>query len=409
MKTNYLYDSLALMFCIIIISFLDYDALILGVSVLFFFVNLFIFTIKKPNKKIPTLLIFFIIFKMFFIMWSFVTSLWAYNPHDVIYYTISLVSRLIIVLNVMFFIILRGVNKFDKMLVLSTFLLCIRILIFVPFSAYGNERIGTLLCSGGGTYGNTSLTYIFGTISCILLFSNDNIVKNKYIKILLFLLFTFYSLVSGSKKEFFFLIIFALSYILWKSKTTSRKIRNLLLLPIILLLVYFILISNDFLYNAMGNRLENFVNFIFGKANDDLSSISRVSFLKDAYLTFIKNPIFGVGLDNFKYFNTYSFVWAENNFFELLADVGIIGFVLYYLPWLLVICNFLKTKGKNKTKFYKQITLFLLILLIDLTMVTYRDVYLQFICSYFFVDLVVSSRVSIRNVETNNIMSMSAI
>ena len=49
---------------------------------------------------------------------------------------------------------------------------------------------------------------------------------------------------------------------------------------------------------------------------------------------FKEKPIFGYGLDSFRTIEGSYGLYAHNNFAELLCCTGIIGFVLFYLPYL---------------------------------------------------------------------------
>ena len=127
--------------------------------------------------------------------------------------------------------------------------------------------------------------------------------------------------------------------------------------------------------------MESFFSF-FGKHSsadtNDLSTISRLIFLKDATKVFIEHPIIGVGIDSFKYYNSYQFSWAECNYLELLADVGIIGFITYYLPHMCIISmmNVVK-RNKNSIDLMMRV-LFTVLMFVDLTMVSYNEAHLQF-------------------------------
>lgn len=396
-KKYKLYDVLSFLFCFVFICMQDFRTVLLGVSLVVFLYNLYLLAFKKKELKICNEVLWFFTLKILFIFWCFFSSFWSYNSHDALYYTTSLVSRIIIMFNVVFVVLFNGSQKFDKAIIYCTVLLCLRIILVVPLSAYELGRIGNYLSLGGGSYGNTLLTYIFGLASCILLFSDKRIIKNSIFKYFIFIIFTLFSLLSGSKKEFFFLIVFLVMFIFWKSKNKQSLILNLCAMPILLLIVYFFLIENDFLYSTIGYRMENFLNFILGNdLESDLSSINRLNFLRDAYNVFLTRPFIGVGLDNFKYFNTFEFAWAENNIMELLADVGLIGILLYYLPFAPA---FLKISliRKKRTKFYRLLALFIVVMIIELTMVTYRDSFLQFCSAYLFVIFIEENTSKARN------------
>ena len=60
------------------------------------------------------------------------------------------------------------------------------------------------------------------------------------------------------------------------------------------------------------------------------------------------SPIWGYGFDSFKYYNrlmTGHFYYSHNNYIELLYDLGIIGFAIYY--WFYWKLFYVAWKGKN--------------------------------------------------------------
>lgn len=61
-----------------------------------------------------------------------------------------------------------------------------------------------------------------------------------------------------------------------------------------------------------------------------------------------RSPIWGYGFDSFKYYNrlmTGHFYYSHNNYIELLYDLGIIGFAIYY--WFYWKLFYVAWKGKN--------------------------------------------------------------
>lgn len=59
----------------------------------------------------------------------------------------------------------------------------------------------------------------------------------------------------------------------------------------------------------------------------DNSTIIRLYYITEGWLGFKKAPIFGHGINSFRYY--YDF-YAHNNYIELLFGVGLIGFLIYY-------------------------------------------------------------------------------
>ena len=93
-------------------------------------------------------------------------------------------------------------------------------------------------------------------------------------------------------------------------------------------------------------------------------------YLVDQALNFwSKNPLFGQGLGAFE--AKYG-AYAHNNFADLLANLGLIGFVLYYRLYFNMGVNFIKTKYKNNTS-YLFAAFFVVFLISELAIVTYQN------------------------------------
>ncbi|MBU5436818.1 O-antigen ligase family protein [Tissierella sp. MSJ-40] len=76
---------------------------------------------------------------------------------------------------------------------------------------------------------------------------------------------------------------------------------------------------------------------------------------KNAFETFIKNPIFGIGINAFLNYSTSNYGihnYIHNTFLEVLVESGVVGFFIYGLFLILVFFSCIKLFKKNKeTKF----------------------------------------------------------
>lgn len=62
--------------------------------------------------------------------------------------------------------------------------------------------------------------------------------------------------------------------------------------------------------------------------------MERARLLHDAINTGLNNPIFGVGLHNSMFYTAIG-KYAHNNFAEIFADLGLIGFSIFYSLYIL--------------------------------------------------------------------------
>lgn len=91
---------------------------------------------------------------------------------------------------------------------------------------------------------------------------------------------------------------------------------------------------------SISERLETLFNY-FSKSGGvvDTSTLERMQMIALGKKIFFSSPLFGIGIDNARVIASQSGFWntyLHNNFIELLADVGIIGFVLFYFFYIVL-------------------------------------------------------------------------
>ena len=128
---------------------------------------------------------------------------------------------------------------------------------------------------------------------------------------------------TGSRKTFIIsVVVIALLFI-----NGRKRYLKMALLVIGATVAYDAAMNNPVMYNIIGWRLA-----AIGGADE--SSIERARLLHDAINTGLDNPIFGVGLHNSMFYTTIG-KYAHNNFAEIFADLGLIGFSIFYSLYIL--------------------------------------------------------------------------
>lgn len=163
--------------------------------------------------------------------------------------------------------------------------------------------------------------------------------KNPILRIfsILSLVFILYLMaLSGGRKTIIALIACTMFFI-WKKSGHSGKKRVLSIVVIcsLLYLLVYLTMNVPWLYDVVGNRFEGFFSFISGSDNGQVSSDStRKKMIEIGFQEWTRRPIFGHGLDSFKFFNrmeTGHMYYSHNNYVEMLYDFGLIGFLFYYI------------------------------------------------------------------------------
>ena len=330
----------------------------------------------------------YLIMKLIFVTFCILSYFWAANKENIINWCLGILLRIMTSYTIIEFINSEeNLEKVIKFLKISGIILCIRLLILVPINIWGNGRIGIYLSKDNVGYGYTGITYVLGMISTILMCKKH---KNKT-DIICIIVFIIISLLSGSKKQIFITIIAIMILLLFKSKNFIKALKNITIGILISTIFLIIIMKTPILYNAIGVRLLSFSSlFLENDIEIDKSTETRKEFLGEAFTVFLKNPLNGIGIDGFKYVNRYQFTWAENNFLELLADLGIFGMIIYYMPHLKIILELKRRIKKKKNIDISLLVEIICLVFIDLFMVSYASSTLQFFLAFIYAQNTIS-------------------
>ena len=120
-----------------------------------------------------------------------------------------------------------------------------------------------------------------------------------------------------------------------------------------------------------------FVNSLIGNSEQiDISTATRNKMVSIGLQQFIKTPILGIGLDNgqiinFKYNNFPAYL--HNNYIELLVDVGLVGTIMYYSFFSVLLIKHMKRMFEKEPIVYISTILLIIRLLSDWGRVSYYD------------------------------------
>lgn len=178
---------------------------------------------------------------------------------------------------------------------------------------------------------------VFGQIalslSCYLLYWNKKRNwKSMSINICVLILIVL-ALLSGSRKTLVSLAVFIILIIFYEypPKSIVKAFVKILGIALVLGLLYWCIMSIEALYLAIGIRIEELLDFIGGNQTADGSADTRVQMIETATQMFKNKPFLGYGLNTFSYLTTFG-AYAHNNYLELLANIGLTGCLLYYIP-----------------------------------------------------------------------------
>ena len=228
-------------------------------------------------------------------------------------------------------------------------------LIFILFARGNLTGFSTSNRFGQDLFGNSNILANLLMKSALyaiwLLVYSENKIIHKMV-LTLCLVASYYGMfLSGGRK---FIIIPAIFlYILLFFKRDSRGRKHLVkytgVVIAIVIAVYYLIMNVPAFYAVIGERMESLFSFIrTGHSISGKSAEIRVTMIEIGFNKWMDSPIWGYGFDSFKYYNrlmTGHFYYSHNNYIELLYDLGIIGFAIYY--WFYWKLFYVAWKGKN--------------------------------------------------------------
>ena len=93
----------------------------------------------------------------------------------------------------------------------------------------------------------------------------------------------------------------------------------------------------------------------------------------------MSHPILGVGIGNARYYCSMGYTYLHNNYVELLACGGIVGFIIYYMPYMYLISQFYKNRA-----YLNEYSIMILFILSGVIMMDYGSVSYYSKSTYFF-------------------------
>lgn len=198
---------------------------------------------------------------------------------------------------------------------------------------------------------------------------------NRLVKLLFYITFTATVLWSGSRTALIVLVAGACGYYIITAENQLQTLKRILITFGIIVALYIAIMRVPSLYNIIGNRMERLFSFVSTGTAGELSIGWRQQMIEYGKELFRRHPIFGVGIDTFRYFygiegtTTFHSTYSHNNYIEVLADGGIVGFIIYYSIYFFGLRKVLK----NRSGINMCFVLVLLVMLVgDCSTVSYQ-------------------------------------
>ncbi len=260
------------------------------------------------------------------------------------------------------------------------------VFINTPFSQWFSGGFG----SGAAKLNPNTIGMIF-TLCVLVSFYLAFYCKKKYCYVLTFFQL-FAVILTSSRKSLIASIIGLMMLIIMRSRRRTLIWRILAALGLFVI-VYFIIMTVPELYSAVGIRIESMLNHLSNDGGDYSMSL-RQTFIDNARDMFFEKPLLGYGINNFivqMSLRNGVANYAHNNYYEMLADLGIVGFSLFYSYYFYMLNELLKIWRKSNGSLVKLMIAWIVVIMIcEYGLVTYYALYIHvtlcyaflFICAY---------------------------
>ena len=335
MNTNRMYDRVSwLLLLVMCSSFLIYNTSQLStISVALCCGLLFCVMAIRNRGRICVRLTIFHGMVMSFAMFCFVSSLWAANGAE----SRSRAITIIEILFCMTIVFWRYCDSESSREILSVIMWSSVVVTIYSLYFYGGSRFFAM-ASGiiriGNDYANANAIGMWAAISAVLFvyFILGEGMKLKYIAIIMPILLVAF---SQSRTAFIELIIGILLVVFFRYREKKQFLKGVfhIVFAILIIVAVIFFVSRFQVFSGLNERIQSLVDYSQGKSVREASVIQRELYIQAGWKQFLKTPILGVGIGNTDQITMIvpgRSTYLHNNFIELLASGGIIGFGIYY-------------------------------------------------------------------------------
>lgn len=352
------------------LAFHDKTFLVIPAQIIFF-ICIISECLRNGKLAIPHYSKDYIVRYISFIFICILSILWSINDSTWLQINISIIQCVVVGISLIYYEQSeKRIQTTLNAIIIASVILCVRLLVSTPLSSWGSERVGVHI-----GYGNVGVSYVLATATIIAMFLGQS--KKSILLYALAAVFLGVSALTGTKKGLIVAVVGIFIIILKSSKNPVKVLRNTAILLVLVWAGWYVIMNVDIFYNAIGKRIVSALLQLTGEGLDK-STRDRALLMVWGLETFYEHPIFGVGVDAFRFAsNNLINYYAHNNYVELLADVGIIGtFIYYYLLFKESIVGLL-TKYNSGSYRILAISILISLLVGDFMSVSYSQETLQ--------------------------------
>lgn len=310
-----------------------------------------------------------------FTAYSALSSLWSsYINADMASYFLRMVVIVALITSISIYVDKpEDLERIIKLYIFSMFMIVLMELSSVPFSEWSSGSMGSHF-SGANSNGVAFMVFCAELMAFYEFYS-----KNKKGYILLVALFLVFIILSSSRKSMFAAVAGPIMFVLFSVYKKNYFFNIVAILTLATLVIFFIM-TDENAYNAIGKRITSMLMFWFEERDHtvDNSLYMRSYYIDLAQRMFSESPIFGKGMGNFAKIIDHVYmldgVYSHNNFWQILSELGLVGFIIYYSLYFITLVRLAKGAFINKSRINMLFFTFMILLLVlETGLVTYNS------------------------------------
>lgn len=286
-------------------------------------------SLKTPFSK-------FVVLRLIFLIYCLISILWLDLRQVSIDQKMTIIFQMIEIIGVAAWLE-HKITDMQSMLIIikgfcyfGTFLSTVLIL-FVPISMWTITESNSIISFLA--IGRNGLGMIFAWSSFLYIFL-FTIEKKSSVYLILAGECLFVCAMTGSRKAIIIAVFCMAFYFILKDRN-YKLILNIAIACVVVVIAWNVIMKVPELYQILGRRVYYLYEVYFLNRNvANFSIIERAYYRKTAIELFMHHPVMGIGFDGFREYMAmikYSHVaYSHCNYTEILANGGILGFLLYY-------------------------------------------------------------------------------
>ena len=329
----------------------------------------------------------FHLFTSLFALYCLISMIWAQDRG----LTLTIFKSLLKSLITMWFFYLHYQKKTDVRELINIIFIAGAVIAAYAIYRYGVPKIWKVLTAGKrlkNNFTNRNTIGVMSALSLVIAFSRL-INKKPSFFLLLALPCLPIAIATGSRKTSAILavgfIMLVLIRVIRKSPDPKKTFIRIICVLLLAVIIGYIIVSLPIM-NSLVRPVRNLLNYFTGEGRTDKSTTRRMNYIDLGFRQFLETPLLGVGVGNSPLVigaDTY----LHANYIEILACGGIIGFLIYYAPYIYLIKKSIDLRRFEQDESDLCFVLLILVLVTDIGQVSYYSKETYFYLMMFFLHI----------------------